>query len=107
MKSPLLWAFAFARRDSHNVLSAAVALVSQMNWNTFKTEEVSWAEVLCGQLCFFIQFSHIQHVFSVFEPLLHLHYFSTWWETCHFTALHWRWYNSSDELSVSVHTLCF
>lgn len=58
-----------------------------MSWNTFKTEEVSWAEVICGQLCLFIHFSHIQHVFSVFEPLPHLHHFSTWQETKRFTTL--------------------
>lgn len=83
---PQLWAFATAWRDSHEVPSAAVA--AQMSWNTFKTEEVSWAEVICGQLCLFIHFSHIQHVFSVFEPLPRLHYFSTWQKTNGFTTLH-------------------
>lgn len=58
-----------------------------MSWNTFKKEGVSWPEIVCDQLCLFIHFSHIQQVFSMFEPLLHLHFFSTWQETSHFATL--------------------
>lgn len=65
--------------------SAAVA--AQMSWNTFKTEGVSWPEMVCDQLCLFIHFSHIQQVFSVFEPFLHFQFFSTWQETSHFAIL--------------------
>jgi len=86
LQHPQLWAFVTAGRDSREIPSAAVA--AQMSWNTFETEEVSWPEVVSGQLCLFIHFSHIQHVFSVFEPLPHLHCFSTWQETNHVTALH-------------------
>lgn len=85
LQLPQLWAFATATRDSHEVPSTAVA--AQMSWNTFKMEAVSWAEVVCGQLCSLIHFSQIQHVFSVCEPLLHLHYFRTWQETNHCTTL--------------------
>lgn len=85
LQPPQLWAFATATRDSSEVPSAAVA--AQMSWNTFKMEAVSWAEVVCGQLCLFIHLSQIQHVFSIFEPLLHLHYFRTCQETNRCTTL--------------------
>lgn len=80
-----LWAFATARRESCEIPSAAVA--AQMSWNTFKKEGVSRIKMVCDQLCLMIQFSHIQQVFSVFEPFLHLQFFSTWQETSHFATL--------------------
>lgn len=80
-----LWAFATARRESCEIPSATMA--AQRSWNTFKKEGVSSLEMVCDQLCLFIHFSHMQPVFSVFEPLLHFQFFSIWQETSHFATL--------------------